>query len=239
MQRANILGVMIDAVTKREALSKLLHFLKEDKYHMLFTPNPEFIMEAQKDREFMSILNKGDLVVPDGVGIVIASRLLGEKIKGRVTGCDLILSLFGAVKGKYSVYLLGGAPGVAEMAKANMEARFGLNIIGFADGFFDKQKERRIIKEIQKLKPDILLVGTGFPKQEKWIYEHRNRLPVKISAGIGGSIDIMAGTVKRAPKIMRLLGIEWLWRLLLQPRRIKRMYKLPIFLLQVLKSKNP
>ena len=234
--KTNILGVDIDVVTRSEALAILLGFLDGETNHILFTPNPEFVLEARKDHEFMDILNKGDLVVPDGVGIVLASRITGEKIKERVAGCDLILSLFDEIKDKErTIYFFGGKPGVAEKAKANMEEKYpGLIIIGCSDGYYDKKKERLIIREIQSLKPDILLVFNSFPKQEKWIYEHKKRLPVKLTAGLGGSIDVMAKTVKRAPAFMRKIGLEWFWRLLLQPSRIKRMYKLPLFFFRVI-----
>ena len=236
--KTEILGVLIDAVTKRQALERLLEFLEGDKNRLLFTPNPEFVLEAQKDREFMEILNKGDLVVPDGIGIVIASRITGANIKSRVTGCDLILSLFGEIKNTgHTVYLFGGKPGVAELAKANMENKYpGLKIAGFSDGYYDKQRERAVIREIQELKPDVLLVFNNFPKQEKWIYHNRNRLPVKITAGLGGSVDVMAGTLKRAPVAFRKVGLEWLWRLIRQPNRIKRMYKLPLFLIKAISA---
>ena len=233
--KTEILGVKIDAVTESEALDRLLGFLEEEKNHLLFTPNPEMILEAQKDREFMNILNRGDLVVPDGIGVVLASRLMKNKIKKRVAGCDLVYSLFDKIKetGR-TVYFFGGAPGVAELAKTNMEKKFpGLKISGCADGYFNKKKEREIIKEIRALKPDVLLVFSSFPKQEKWIFENRNRVPARLTAGLGGSVDIMAGTVKRAPPAMRAVGLEWLWRLMLQPKRITRMYKLPSFLLKV------
>jgi len=232
--KTEILGVKIDAVTKQEALDKLLGFLEGDINHTVFTPNPEFVLEAGKDGEFKNILNKGDLVVPDGVGLIIASRFAGTRLKERVTGCDLVFSLFDAVKDAgRTVYFFGGKPGVAERAKSNMEERYpGLSIVGCSDGYCDKKRERAVIREIQALKPDILLVFNSFPNQEKWIYEHRNRLPVKITAGLGGSVDIMAGTVRRAPALMRRLGLEWFWRLLCQPSRIKRMYKLPWFLIK-------
>ena len=238
--KTSILGVSIDVVTRKEALARLLGFLDGERNRTLFTPNPEFVLEAQKDWDFKDILNGGDLVIPDGIGIVLASKLNEVKIKERVAGCDLILSLFDAVrKDKRRVYLLGGKPGVAEQAKTNMEARYpGLKIVGTHDGYFDAKEERAIIKEIRELQPDILLVGIGFPRQEKWIFKYKNKVPAKLTAGIGGSIDIMAGTVKRAPVVMRKIGLEWLWRLLLQPSRITRIYKLPLFIIKAIQSKN-
>ena len=235
-KKTDILGVSVDAVTRAEALDTLLGFLQSASNHLLFTPNPEIVLAAQKDPAFKDILNAGDLVVPDGIGLVIASRFCAVKIKERVAGYDLVLSLFDAIKGENgTVYFFGGEPGVAEAAKKNIEAAYkGLVVSGCADGFYDDIKEREVVKDIQRLKPDILLVGNAFGKQEKWIYAHRDELPVKITAGVGGSIDGWAGRVRRAPLFMQKAGLEWLWRLMLQPSRIKRMYKLPLFLFKVI-----
>lgn len=235
--RTNILDVPIDVVTREEALNKLLHYLScENKSNrLLITPNPEMVMRARKDAEFMQIIQKADLVVPDGIGVVIASKLNKEKIKERVAGCDLILSLFESEKKRnITVYILGGKSGVAEKAKQNIETRYkDVKVIGLNNGYFNDKEEKNIVEEIKQLKPDVLLVGLGFPRQEKWIYNYRNELPVCISAGVGGSIDVMAGVVKRAPEIYRNLGLEWFYRLICEPKRILRMAVLPIFVLNV------
>ncbi len=236
---SHILGVKFNNVTHSEAVGILRGFLEEDKCHAVFTPNPEIVMAARADKEFMEILNGADLVVPDGIGVVIASKLTKEKLKERVAGYDLIQGLFSEIKNKnYTVYFFGGAPGVAMEAKRKMEqVHKGLKIIGVFDGYFDEEKEKLIIEDIKNKKPDILLVGLGAPKQEKWIYNHKNELPVKICAGVGGSFDGMSGKVKRAPDFFIKLGLEWFYRLLRQPSRFFRMLKLPLFLLAVLKEK--
>jgi len=236
--KTNILDVPIDVVTREEALNKLLQYLKNDSKsnHLLITPNPEMVMRARKDAEFMEIIKKADLVVPDGIGVVMASKLNKEKIKERVAGCDLIFSLFESDKrDELTCYIVGGKPGVAEIAKKNIEARYtGVKVVGLHDGYFDDEKEKKILEEIKNLKPKLLLVGLGFPRQEKWIYKHKKNLPVCMSAGVGGSIDVMAGVVKRAPEIYRKLGLEWFYRLMCQPQRIFRMMILPVFVLHVL-----
>lgn len=234
-----ILGIEVSTLTFNESVEKAASFLESDGYHMIFTPNPEFIMHAQNDRDFYRILNRGDLVVADGIGILIASKLNKVKIKQRTPGINLIQALFEKMKKKgQSVYLFGASPGVAESAAKAIEKKYpGIKVVGFADGFFDKKKERIILKELQKLKPDLLLVGIGFPAQEKWIYENRKRLPVKIAIGCGGSIDILAGKVRRAPYAFQRLGLEWLYRLITQPSRFFRMLKLPLFLLRVISEK--
>ena len=235
IKRVNILNVPFDNITRAEALERLLEFLKHDGSHILYTPNPEMVMAANSDAEFMAVLKKADLVVPDGTGIILASRIIGEGLKERVTGCDLIFALFGAIKdtGK-TVYLLGGKPGVAELAAKNMRVKYqGLNIIGCHDGYFSKEDEPRLLDAITRLKPDVLLVGLGMGRQEKWIYRNRE-LPVRLIAGVGGSLDIMSGTVKRAPIIFRRVGLEWFYRLMSQPARARRMLKLPLFALKVI-----
>lgn len=235
----NILGVPFNNVTYNEAVNILLSFLKEQKNHMVFTPNPEMVMSAKKDKEFNKILNSADLVVPDGIGIVIASKINRKKLKERVAGYDLVQKLFEKIKDTdYTVYFLGAAPHIAEAAKKNMEKKYhGIKIIGVHDGYFDKKKEKIIIDEIKNLKPDILLVGLGVPRQEKWIYSNKNNLPVKISIGVGGSFDVMSGNIKRAPKIFIKLGMEWFYRLLQQPQRFVRMLQLPLFIVEVIIAK--
>ncbi len=241
--KINILNVPIDAVTQAEALARLSGFLEEDRYHILCTPNPEIIMAANSNHELMEVLQNADLVVPDGIGVVLASRLLKKetvKIKERVPGIDLIYALFAQIQDTgHTVYLLGGKPGVVDAAKRRMEEKFpGLRIIGCHHGYFNIKEEKEIIKEIQSLKPDVLLCGLGFPKQELWVYRHRKRLPVKIAAGVGGSLDVMADTVKRAPVLFQKLGLEWFYRLLQQPARFVRMLQLPLFVLEVIRNQK-
>lgn len=236
---SHILGVKFNNITHIEAVGLVECFLDENKCHTVFTPNPEIVMAARKDSDFMKILNEADLVVPDGIGVVIASKFTKEKLKERVAGYDLVQGVFEKIKNKrYTVYFFGGAPGVVEEAKAKMEALHkGIKIVGVHDGYFDANQEKLIIEDIKNKKPDILLVGLGAPKQEKWIYEHKDELPVKVCIGVGGSFDGMSGKVKRAPKIFIKLGLEWFYRLLRQPSRFFRMLKLPLFLLVVIKEK--
>lgn len=237
--KTEILGVSFDALSKSAAKEKALQFFKEDKPHTIFTPNPEMVMYARKDKELMRILNSADMVIPDGIGIVYASKLNKVKIKERVAGYDLVQSLFETMKStSLTVYFLGGAPGVAEQAKLAMGKKYeGLKIIGVNDGYFDIKREKIIIDEIRSLKPDLLLVGLGTPRQEKWIDKHKDRLPCKVLIGVGGSFDGFAGAVKRAPELFIKLNLEWLYRLIKQPSRIKRQIQLPVFVFTVIKEK--
>lgn len=240
MKKTKILGVEISALNFAESIEKVESFINLDgACHMIFTPNPEVIMRAQKDSEYMKILNCGDLVTADGIGILIASKLNKVKIKERTPGADLITAVFEKMKERgLSVYLLGSAPNVAQAAAINIEKKYkGVKVVGFSDGYFDKKKERIILRELQKLKPELLLVGIGFPAQEKWIYENRKRLPVKAAIGCGGSIDIFAGKVNRAPATLRRWGLEWFYRLITQPKRFIRMLALPVFLIKVVSKR--
>lgn len=233
--KTDILGVPVDALTFGESLQTLLFFLDGNTHRLCVTPNPEMILAARKDAGLMAALRAADLVAPDGIGVVAASRLSRVKIPQRVAGCDLVQALFAAAKERpFTAYLLGGKPGVCQAAKRNAEAAYpGLTVVGAQDGYFDAEKEILILKEIRRLEPDVLLVGLGFPKQEKWLLEHRDALPVKLSMAVGGTLDVLAGTVKRAPESFRRLGLEWLYRLLKQPSRFGRMLRLPLFIIYV------
>ncbi len=235
-----ILGVQFDVLTMEEAVGKVMGFFDGKGNRFICTPNPEIVMEAQKDSQLMGILKAADLVVPDGIGIVWASKFTGKRIKERVAGYDLAMNVLKemAVEGK-TAYFFGGAPGVAaSAAKKLMKDHPGLKIIGTRNGYFSAKEEKEIISEIKRLSPDMLFVGLGAPKQEKWIYENLRFTGAKVAIGIGGSFDIMAGNLKRAPKIYQKLGLEWFYRLIKQPSRWKRMMRLPVFVIKVLVNKK-
>ena len=239
-KQIHVLGVPFDALDMEGAVQKALGFLQDGKKHYICTPNPEIVMEACKDKELMMILEDADLVVPDGIGVVWASRYAEERLKERVAGYDLTQNLFAKLANtQETFYFFGGAPGVSAKAAHLMQEKYsGLQIVGGHNGYFDEAEERKIIADIQKKKPSVLLVGLGAPKQEKWIYENRRLLDVKLCIGVGGSFDVMAGNVKRAPKVFRKLGLEWFYRLITQPSRWRRMLKLPVFAFQVWKERN-
>lgn len=227
----DVLGTCIDLMTLDQAEAKIWRFLEEDKNHMVFTPNSEMIMAAREDEHLRTVLNAGDLNTADGIGVVYASRLLGKPLKERVAGFDLAKRIIEKLPQKpYSLFLLGGVPGVAETAKQNLERQYpGIKIVGTHDGYFNQQDEQRVIEEINKTNPDILFVCLGMSKQEKWIYHNRDKLNTKVCMGIGGSLDVFAGKVKRAPEIYQKLGLEWFYRLMKEPWRYKRMLALPKF----------
>lgn len=239
MDFCKILGVPFANITPEQAVDTVVDFLNSNQKNMVFTPNPEMVMEACKNAEFMNILNKSSMNVPDGIGVVYASKLTKTPIKQRVAGYDMMLGVFDKIKSTdKTVYFFGGAPNIAERAKVAIEQKFdGIKIVGCADGYFDDKKEAEIIAEINRLKPDLLLVGIGFPKQEKWIYNHINDLNIKVGVGVGGSFDGWCGNVPRAPEFFVNHGLEWFYRLMKQPSRIGRMMQLPLFMIKVLAYK--
>ncbi len=231
-ETVEIVGVNIDNVNMDEAAGMLAEYLEIDDCSMVFTPNSEILLEAVKNRELETALNSGQLVVPDGIGVVIASKFYGTPVKERVAGFDLMLRLMETAgsMGK-SVYLLGGKPGIAEEAALKLTEKYeGLRIAGARDGYFGTDEEKNIINEINASNADILLAALGAPKQEKFIYNNRSALKVRIAMGVGGSFDVIAGKVKRAPEFYRKAGLEWFYRLMKEPWRFGRMMKLPKFI---------
>lgn len=239
-KKTHVLGVPFDAMTMEQAVAKAKKMLAEEGQHFICTPNPEIVMEAQKDKELMNILHEADMVIPDGIGVVWASKYSEIRLKERVAGYDLTQNLMAelAATGE-TFYFFGGAPGVASTAARMMMKKYpGLKVVGVHNGYFDEKEEKKIIQDIKTKSPSILLVGLGAPKQEKWIYDNIRLVGAKVAIGVGGSFDVMAGNVKRAPKIFQKLGLEWFHRLITQPTRWRRMMRLPKFALTVLKTKG-
>lgn len=220
---SKILGVKIDEYSFNEVMQKITEFLKSNTFHQIATINPEFVVAAQKDTEFLNILNQTDLNVPDGFGLKCAAFFKRVKIGERITGVDLTWEIAKLASEKeYSIYLLGGKPGVAELTAQRLKLLYrNLKIAGTYAG---SPQEEGISERIIKSKADILLVAYGAPAQEKYIYQNHSKLNCKIAMGVGGTFDYIAGVLPRAPKIMRSLGLEWLYRLFKQPSRIKRIY---------------
>lgn len=233
-----VLGVPISKVTMSEATQSIRDYVHSDSFHSVITPNPEIVMLATKDDVFHQIIEEADLVVPDGIGVVIASRLKkGDKLTERVAGYDLVQNTMKeAVEQGYKYYFLGSKPGVSEKAAEKMrEAYPGIEIVGTRDGYFKPEDEERILQDINESGANILLVALGAPRQEKWMVQHRHQMPqIKVAIGVGGSLDVMSGSVKRAPLAFQKLGLEWFYRLLKEPSRFIRMLVLPKFLLKVI-----
>lgn len=239
--KINILGVQIDNLTKSEVLNKVEQFLINDNQqpslirangriqHYIVTPNPEIVVAAQKDKKFLEIINRADLAIPDGVGLVFASRYLKRPLPQRITGVDLMFDICKLAEQKNcSVFFLGGKEDVAQKTAEALQKKFPhLKVAGaWSGGTIDSANLKLKIENLEKInsvKPDILFVALGAGKQEKWIAENLKQLPsVKIAMGVGGAFDFIAGKIARAPNWMRKIGLEWLWRLFLQPWRWKR-----------------
>ena len=238
MDKIDVLGIKFDNVNMTEALNKCEEFLKKEQGNLIVTPNPEIVMKAKEDNEFMQIINNAELVIPDGIGIIKAGKILKTPLKERVAGYDLICNLLEKHSdGSASFYIWGAKPGFADKKKKKIEQKYpNIKILGTHHGYYKPEEEAEIVEEIRKLKPDILLAGLGFPKQEKTINKYKNEGFFKIGIGCGGSIDVLAGEVKRAPKLFIKLHLEWFYRLLKEPTRYKRMLVLPKFIKEVKKT---
>ncbi|MDM5329814.1 WecB/TagA/CpsF family glycosyltransferase [Neobacillus sp. CF12] len=203
----------------------------------IVTANPEIITYAHSHDFYDEVLRKSDYITPDGVGIIMASKMVGTPLKERLTGFDLMENLLQlSHQKKYSIYFLGTKPNVIDLTVANIKHKYpNIRIAGFHHGYFDEE-DTSIIDEIKQTRPDIVLVGLGFPKQEKWIADHLPQFQKGIFIGVGGCFNIWAGIIKRAPKVWRDLNLEWFYRLITQPARSKRMIALPIFIKRVLRK---
>jgi N-acetylglucosaminyldiphosphoundecaprenol N-acetyl-beta-D-mannosaminyltransferase len=238
--QTRVLGVRVDAVTMNKAVEILEKFIAERIPRLVATANAEMIMATKSDSYLAQILEQADLIVPDGAGVVWAARYQGCKVPERVAGYDLVQRLLAqAASHGYRVYFFGGAEGVADKAYQTAKKRYpGLKLAGTRNGFFSEENELLIIEEIRSSQPDILLTALGVPKQEKWLATHLTELNVPVSIGVGGTFDVMAGNMKRAPLWMQRFNLEWLFRLLMQPTRALRMLALPRFVLAVVGAKK-
>jgi N-acetylglucosaminyldiphosphoundecaprenol N-acetyl-beta-D-mannosaminyltransferase len=229
----DIHGLQISNATMEEAISAMKAMLAEDRFHAVYTPNAEMVMQAVRDPELAVLLNGADLLLADGAGVVLGSKILGNPLKEKVSGIDAARGLLrSAASGPLSFYLFGGKPGIAEKAAGRILSEYpGASIAGSRSGYFEPGDEPAIANEINRTRPDILFVCLGAPKQERWIGAHRDKLECRLALGLGGSLDVFAGTVRLAPERMRRMGLEWLFRLAKEPRRWRRMLDLPRFIL--------
>jgi len=235
MKKIKIRGLRFDSVTMEEAVRAVSRAMREDRRTVVYTPNAEIAQLAAEDGDVLALLNRADLLLPDGAGILLASEILKAPLKEKVAGVDFgaqILSL--AAERGYPVFFLGGKPGVAELAaKKQREKHPALRVVGTHDGYFDTAGKENgdVLRQIDESRADILFVCLGAPRQEAWIDENKDRLPrVLLFAGLGGSLDIYAGTAKRAPRLFIRARLEWLYRLIREPKRLGRMMKLPRYI---------
>lgn len=238
-EKISILGLKVDKITMQEALKRFEEMLQNEGLKFIVTPNSEILEAATKNDELKEIINEADMVIPDGIGLVYASKIKGQPLRERVTGIDFSFNALHVIKdlGK-KAYFLGGKPGIAEAAAENMQKQIeGLCICGTHDGYFKAEEENALVEEINNLNPDFLLVALGAPKQEKFIFKYKDKLNCKVAIGIGGSLDVWSGASKRAPEFYQKHGLEWLYRLKSEPERIGRVARIPVFLAKVLFDK--
>lgn len=233
-----ILGVGIDNLTPTEAVQSIDALVQSGKPHQVVTVNPEFLVMAQSNKEFRRILNAAPVSLADGVGLLWAARITGSPLKGRVTGVDTVLSLAGLAAEKgYRVFLLGAKEGIARSAGQRLQERWpGLCIAGTYAGSPAPEEDESIVARVQAARPHLLFVAYGAPQQEFWIDRNLHRLQVTVAMGVGGAFDYISGATRRAPSALRRLGLEWLFRLIQEPWRWRRMLRLPLFVALVLRS---
>ncbi|MFD0681450.1 MULTISPECIES: WecB/TagA/CpsF family glycosyltransferase [unclassified Paenibacillus] len=237
-QTVSIMGVPFSKLNLQQTIKKLTVQLdkQEGKLFQLITANPEIVMVAKQDELLRTIISQSGMITADGIGIVLAAKWQGEPLEERVTGFDIFTGLLKAGNEKgYSIYLLGADEETSRKASEVIAEQYpGVRVVGRQNGFFGKEEEAGVVASIGAAKPDILVVAMGAPYSEKWIYKYKKDLKAKVAFGIGGSLDVLAGKVKRAPVAWQKLNLEWLYRLLSQPSRLRRQLVLPRFALKIL-----
>ena len=233
----HILDLPVNHVTMATALKAIDGFIRDGSPHHVVTADATMLVMAQEDTALREIISHAELITPDSEGIRWAARRQGAPLPERVSGVEIVERLCErSVTTGYRLYFLGAAPGVAEQAKARMEAKYpGAQIVGTRNGFFTEAELPGILDAIRTARPDVVCVAFGIPKQEKWIAAHRATLGVPVLIGVGGTLDVLSGTVKRAPLLMRRLKLEWLWRVLSNPKKIGKVMLLPRFVAMVCK----
>lgn len=234
--RINLLGAFIDRLTLEQFAERIACFVAEGRPCFVITLNPELLYRAQREKWLLDMINRADLVTADGVGIVLASRIAGQPVPGRVTGIDLMMHLLEYAAGNnWRVFFLGSSPGIAEVAAEKAVRQFpGLQVAGTHHGFFSQQQNDEVVKLVADSRPQLVLVALGAPLQEQWIAGNLQSLGGAAAIGVGGSFDVLSGQVRRAPRWLVEMNLEWLGRLLIEPSRWKRMLVLPRFMLLVL-----
>lgn len=239
----HLLGVPIHAVTMQEAVHYCNEAILSAHFRHVVTPNNEMLIEAQHNQQFFRVLQQADLLVPDSTGLLFGATLTGQQLKGRVRGVDLLENFCMQAPKQANIFLLGAGPGVAAKAAAVLVAKNpALQIVGTFSGSPKQKDAAEIIKCINDSGANVLFVAYGAPAQDMWIAKYAKDMPnVRLAMGIGGSFDFIAGTVRRAPRILRVVGLEWCWRLLLQPKRYKRIFNAVIIFpyLVMRYGKNP
>lgn len=236
--RINVLGVGFDNLTMQEAVDRAMELIREPGVHSVVTPNPEIVEVCRENPAAREAVNGADLVLPDGVGVIKGAAMLGTPLKEKTPGIEFAAHLMGKMAEEgLSLFLLGAKPGIAQQAAVRLAEQYpGLRIAGTHDGYF--QEDGPVTQAIAASGADCVFVCLGAPRQELWIWENGPATGAHLLCGLGGSLDVFAGAVERAPRFWREHGLEWLYRLCKEPRRIGRMMKLPLFLVHVKQEKR-
>lgn len=236
METYSVRGLKVNNLSMEETLDELNRLVETGGAHLTVTLGVEMVMHAEKDAEFREIVNGASLVVPDSVGILWACKKAGHPLKERVPGIDILQQAASrAERYPWKIFLLGAEPGVAEKAAQSLkEKNPHISIAGCHHGYFTREQEEEVINKIRDSGARVLFAALGFPKQEKWFERHRDKLGDLVVIGVGGSLDVLAGKVKRAPVLFQKLGLEWFYRLVSQPQRIGRMMALPAFVIKIM-----
>lgn len=237
--RNQIFGIPLHPFTLPQIIEILKNFIQEKKPHQVVTLNSLMANDAYRDSQLRKILAQSDLVICDSIGIFWAMQFLGKPIPAVIPGIDLMYELCKISEREgYRIYLLGGEKEVIEKTVLRLKERFPqIKFAGWQDGYFSPEEEKEIVREIRNLSPDILFLALGSPKQEKWANAYLKELNTNLVIGLGGSFDIISGKLRRAPVRLRRIGLEWLFRLYQEPRRIKKIIQLPVFVSRVILSR--
>jgi len=236
--KVSILNMNFDSIRAKELLNIISERVNHAEKTFVVTANPEIVMHGRNDETYLNLVNQANFVIADGYGVILGSKMIQNELPERIAGFDLMNSLLekGNQEG-WSVYFLGAKEEVISKAVHNIKGSFpSLKIAGWHNGYTDVNEEG-FVEAIASKKPDLVFVGIGFPKQEYWISTHMSRFEKGFFMGVGGSFDVWAGVVKRAPMIWQNLHMEWLYRLIKQPKRWKRMLVIPDFVLNVMKER--
>lgn len=239
LPRCELLGTQVHAVGLDGALAWIRDRIASRTPGYVVTLNGALLVQAARDQALRDLVNGAALVTADGIGVVVAARILSVNLRERVAGIDLAIALCEreATAG-YRIFLLGGAPGVAQAAADVLRARHPtLQIVGARDGFFSSGEERGVCAQIRAARPDVLLVGLGAPRQESWMRQWSGALGVPVSIGVGGTFDVLAGRIPRAPRWMQRRGLEWLYRVSREPRRWSVVRTIPPLFLLALRER--
>jgi len=239
MLKHEIFGIPVNALTYQDAVDWVAERVAAGKSSWILAINPEKIMKALADEKLRRLLLQADLFIPDGIGILWAGKVLGKPFPQRVTGVDILVLLVkeAATRG-WKIFLLGAPPGISQEVARGWELKYpGLQVVGHHHGYFKEEEEAQVVSKISAAAPDLLFVAMGSPRQEQFIVNNRAVLGAPVCMGVGGSFDVLSGRKKRAPVWMQRIGLEWSYRLLLEPRRILRMSALPKFVILVIRRK--